>query len=65
MIHMCINIHVFVQAKLEEAAELYERAGNGFKINKQWNEAGQAFLQCADCHMKLEVRQHRAFGCDW
>jgi hypothetical protein len=41
--------------KLEEAAELYENAANGFKIAKQWGEAGKAFLESAECHLALKV----------
>eukprot|EP00048_Salpingoeca_helianthica_P014447 m.221737 g.221737 ORF g.221737 m.221737 type:complete len:365 (-) comp15874_c0_seq1:325-1419(-) len=48
------------QAKLEEAAELYERASNGFKINKQWNECGNAAQQAAECHLKLQAPHEAA-----
>jgi alpha-soluble NSF attachment protein len=47
-------------SKLEDASELYERAANGFKINKQWQEGGQAFLQAAECHLKLEAPHEAA-----
>ncbi len=40
---------------MEEAAELYERAANGYKISKQWSECGNAFQLAAECHMKLQV----------
>jgi alpha-soluble NSF attachment protein len=41
---------------MEEAAELYERAANAYKISKQWNESGNAYQQAAECHIKLQVR---------
>lgn len=48
------------QVKLEEAAELYEKAGNAFKLNKQWAESGKAFVQSAECHLKLQAPHEAA-----
>eukprot|EP01060_Flectonema_neradi_P034076 TRINITY_DN587_c3_g1_i1.p1 TRINITY_DN587_c3_g1~~TRINITY_DN587_c3_g1_i1.p1 ORF type:complete len:309 (+),score=87.42 TRINITY_DN587_c3_g1_i1:38-928(+) len=36
--------------KYEEAAELFEKAGNQFKLAKEWKSAGAAFMRCSDCH---------------
>ncbi|KAI8385720.1 soluble NSF attachment protein [Blakeslea trispora] len=33
--------------KHEEAAELYEKAGNMFKLAQQWNASGDAFIEAA------------------
>ncbi|KAI9483172.1 MAG: soluble NSF attachment protein [Benjaminiella poitrasii] len=33
--------------KYEDAAELYEKAGNMFKLAQQWNNAGDAFIEAA------------------
>lgn len=36
------------QAKFEDAAELYSKAAAQFKIAKQWEEAGQAYVKAAE-----------------
>ena len=36
--------------KYEEAAELFEKSGNQFKLAKEWKSAGSAFMRCSDCH---------------
>lgn len=38
--------------RFEDAAEMYEKAGNLFKMNSAWKEAGNAFRECAACHTK-------------
>lgn len=43
-------------AKLEDAADLYVRAANMYKVAKKWREAGEAFCDAAAIQMKLEVR---------
>jgi len=40
--------------KYEDAAELLEKAANGFKLAKQWDEAGRAYERLAECHVHLE-----------
>lgn len=37
----------------EEAAELFARAGNAFKLAKKWKEAGDAYMQQATILMKM------------
>ncbi|TPX34046.1 hypothetical protein SmJEL517_g03219 [Synchytrium microbalum] len=44
---------MFSGANLEEAADLYARAGNGFKLNKKWKEAGDAYMQQAATLIKM------------
>jgi len=39
--------------KYEDAAELFIKAANLFKVSKEWDEAGAAFEQTARCHLKL------------
>lgn len=41
-------------AKYDEAGELFEKAGNQFKIAKEWKPAGVAFMRCSDCHHHLK-----------
>eukprot|EP00607_Mallomonas_marina_P002421 CAMPEP_0182428024 /NCGR_PEP_ID=MMETSP1167-20130531/20958_1 /TAXON_ID=2988 /ORGANISM="Mallomonas Sp, Strain CCMP3275" /LENGTH=300 /DNA_ID=CAMNT_0024610649 /DNA_START=177 /DNA_END=1079 /DNA_ORIENTATION=+ len=40
--------------KYEDAAEAFTKAGNAFKILKQWKEAGDAFLKAADCQKQTD-----------
>jgi len=40
--------------KYEDAAELFTKAGNAFKILKQWREAGDAFIRAADSQKQTE-----------
>lgn len=37
------------ETKYEEAAELFEKAGNLYKINKDWDKAGDCFKRASDC----------------
>lgn len=39
--------------KYEDAAELFTKAANLFKVSKEWDDAGAAFEQTARCHLKL------------
>lgn len=41
-------------SKYEEAAEMFTKAANLFKVAKQWNDAGSAFEQTARCHLKCD-----------
>ena len=40
--------------KLEEAAELYIKAGNAFKLDNQWQSAGDMFILAAKLHEQTE-----------
>eukprot|EP01063_Lacrimia_lanifica_P022787 TRINITY_DN30307_c0_g1_i1.p1 TRINITY_DN30307_c0_g1~~TRINITY_DN30307_c0_g1_i1.p1 ORF type:complete len:290 (+),score=154.90 TRINITY_DN30307_c0_g1_i1:49-918(+) len=37
--------------KHEEAAGHFQKAGNQFKIAKEWKSAGAAFMRASDCHI--------------
>eukprot|EP01064_Diplonema_japonicum_P037901 TRINITY_DN9015_c0_g1_i1.p1 TRINITY_DN9015_c0_g1~~TRINITY_DN9015_c0_g1_i1.p1 ORF type:complete len:313 (+),score=83.46 TRINITY_DN9015_c0_g1_i1:62-940(+) len=39
----------FGSGKYEEAGDLFQKAGNQFKISKEWKSAGTAFMRCSDC----------------
>jgi alpha-soluble NSF attachment protein len=41
------------QAKIEAAMELYDKAAAQFKMTKQWDEAGDAYIKMAECAEKL------------
>lgn len=43
-------------SKTEDAAELFVKAANSFKIAKKWGESGNAFCRAADIHLKLGNR---------
>ncbi|KAI9255248.1 soluble NSF attachment protein [Phascolomyces articulosus] len=46
--------------KQEEAAELYEKAGNTFKLAQRWTEAGEAFIKAAGLFNKIPDTQYEA-----
>lgn len=47
-------------AKLEEAADLYIRAANSFKVAKRTRAAGDAFKKAAELHLQLETKHEAA-----
>ncbi|RHZ43701.1 hypothetical protein Glove_880g13 [Diversispora epigaea] len=46
--------------KFEEAAELYNKAANTFKLAKRWKEAGDAFSKAANMQVQLNERDEAA-----
>ncbi|KAL8161060.1 hypothetical protein V2J09_012549 [Rumex salicifolius] len=46
--------------KHEDAADLYEKAANCFKLAKSWDKAGEVYAKLADCHMKLDSKHEAA-----
>ncbi|CAG8559036.1 8132_t:CDS:2 [Ambispora leptoticha] len=46
--------------KFEEAAELYNKAANSFKLAKRWKEAGDAFVKAANMQLQLNERDEAA-----
>jgi len=47
-------------SRYEDAIECYQRAGNMFKISKNWTKAGRAFCEAANLHFRLESRHNAA-----
>ncbi|XP_004923294.1 alpha-soluble NSF attachment protein isoform X2 [Bombyx mandarina] len=47
-------------SKIEEAVDCYLRAANLFKMAKKWPQAGQAFCNAAQLHLKAGVRHDAA-----
>lgn len=41
-------------AKYEDAIELYTKAAASYKMNKNWQEAGDAYVAAAECSEKLK-----------
>ncbi|KAM7349080.1 alpha-soluble NSF attachment protein-like isoform 1-T1 [Cochliomyia hominivorax] len=48
--------------KLEEAIELYQRAGNMFKMSKNWTKAGDCFCEAATLHARNGSRHDAGIG---
>jgi len=46
--------------KFDDAAELYKKAANIFKLAKEYDKAGDAFLRAADCYVKLNSKHEVA-----
>lgn len=42
-------------SRCEESLDLYEKAGNLFKLSKNWLEAGKCFEKCGELEEKLGV----------
>ncbi|KAI3845332.1 hypothetical protein MKW92_029897 [Papaver armeniacum] len=47
-------------SKYEDAAELYEKSANSFKIAKAWDRAAAVYIKLAGCHLKLDSRHEAA-----
>ena len=41
-------------AKFEDAAELFKKAANQYKVAQFWPEAGKAFSRAAECYLQLD-----------
>lgn len=48
--------------KIEEAIELYQRAGNMFKMSKNWTKAGECFCEAANLHARNGSRHDAGIG---
>lgn len=51
----------FFGNKYEDAAELFEKAANNFKLAKCWNDAADMYTKLAECHLKSDSK-HEAAG---
>ena len=63
--HALTHVHACTSSgssKVDEAIELYVRAGNMFKMAKRWSEAGNAFCQAAELHWKSGNKHDSATG---
>lgn len=47
-------------AKWEDAADLYTKAANQYKISKKWDKAGDAYCKSSECHLKLSSKHEAA-----
>ena len=46
--------------RYEEAAELFEKAGNNYKLGKCWQDATYVFVKLAECQLKLDSKHEAA-----
>ncbi|XP_019415244.1 PREDICTED: alpha-soluble NSF attachment protein 2-like [Lupinus angustifolius] len=47
-------------SKYEDAADLFDKSANSFKLAKSWDKAGSTYLKLANCHLKLESKHEAA-----
>ncbi|KAJ8650719.1 hypothetical protein MRB53_003742 [Persea americana] len=47
-------------SKYEDAADLYDKATNFYKLAKSWDKAGAVYIKLANCHLKLESKHEAA-----
>ncbi|KAI4306913.1 hypothetical protein L6164_030153 [Bauhinia variegata] len=47
-------------SKYEDAADLFDKAANSYKLAKSWDKAGSTYLKLANCHLKLESKHEAA-----
>ncbi|XP_057415290.1 alpha-soluble NSF attachment protein 2-like [Lotus japonicus] len=51
---------VFFASNNEDAAELFRKSANSFKLGKSWDKAGSVFIRAAECHMKTDSKYDAA-----
>ncbi|KAI5574696.1 hypothetical protein POPTR_010G181900v4 [Populus trichocarpa] len=47
-------------SKYEDAADLFDKAANNFKLAKSWEKAGSTYVKLAQCHLKLDSKHEAA-----
>ncbi|XP_020577536.1 alpha-soluble NSF attachment protein-like [Phalaenopsis equestris] len=47
-------------SKHEDAADLYEKAANCYKLGKNWDKAGAVYTKMASCHLKSDSKHEAA-----
>jgi alpha-soluble NSF attachment protein len=47
-------------SKYEDAADLFDRAANSYKLAKSWDKAGECYVKLANCHLKSESKHEAA-----
>ncbi|CAD5184509.1 alpha-soluble NSF attachment protein-like [Musa acuminata AAA Group] len=47
-------------SKYDDAAELFDKAANCFKLAKNWDRAGSVYIKLANCHLKLDSKHEAA-----
>lgn len=47
-------------SKYEDAADLFDKAANAYKLAKSWDQAGAVYVKLASCHLKLDSKHEAA-----
>lgn len=47
-------------SKFEDAADLFDKSANCYKLAKSWDKAGSTYIKLANCHVKLESKHEAA-----
>ncbi|KAL0291305.1 UNVERIFIED_CONTAM: Alpha-soluble NSF attachment protein [Sesamum angustifolium] len=47
-------------SKYEDAADLFDKAANAYKLAKSWDQAGAVYVKLAECHLKLDSKHEAA-----
>ncbi|KAH7855880.1 hypothetical protein Vadar_029996 [Vaccinium darrowii] len=47
-------------SKYEDAADLFDKAANCFKLAKSWDQAGSTYVKRANCHLKADSKHEAA-----
>ncbi|CAI8586367.1 unnamed protein product [Vicia faba] len=47
-------------SKFEDAADLFDKSANSYKLSKSWDKAGSTYVKLANCHLKLESKHEAA-----
>ncbi|KAJ4833888.1 hypothetical protein Tsubulata_048063 [Turnera subulata] len=47
-------------SKYEDAADLFEKAANCYKLAKSWDKAGATYVKLANCHLKSDSKHEAA-----
>lgn len=47
-------------SKYEDAADLFDKAANSFKLAKAWDKAGATYIKLANCYFKVESKHEAA-----
>uniref|UniRef100_A0A5B7ADH7 Putative alpha-soluble NSF attachment protein-like n=1 Tax=Davidia involucrata TaxID=16924 RepID=A0A5B7ADH7_DAVIN len=55
-----LNSWGLFSSKYEDAADLFDKAANSFKLAKSWDQAGSAYVKLANCHIKLDSKHEAA-----
>ncbi|XP_050151415.1 alpha-soluble NSF attachment protein 2-like [Malus sylvestris] len=55
-----LNSWGFFGSKHEDAAELFDKSANSYKLAKSWDKAGATYVKLANCHLKNESKHEAA-----
>ncbi|WOL04528.1 alpha-soluble NSF attachment protein [Canna indica] len=47
-------------SKYDDAADLFDKAANCFKLGKNWDKAGSVYIKLANCHLKSDSKHEAA-----